>query len=466
MKQQVNIFKNSGIRDIAKQEDTFWSRVKECFKKTNTFFTYKNVSFLSCALSIYLKAKFSNPCNILIGTDTRPSSKWIKKSLISEFKMLNHNIFDTDIVPTPFLAKALKDYKNVDNNNNFFQIGIMVTASHNPAQYNGIKIMTPAGYLTEDDEIYISEIFHELIKNPKILLKHLNLSIKGRTNNFNCSDLYIKKTTEEIKPFKSTDKIVIDCANGSTYDFAQKIFSSYFQNIIPINNSSDGNLINHNSGCTNPILLIKAIQQNNADWGCAFDGDGDRVIIADKKGNIYDGDDILITLSHNEKFKDEKIFIGTIMNNMVTEKYFTSHNKTLIRTAVGERNLIDALDKYNAQLGSEPCGHITIMDHAKCSDGIFSALLFFQTTYSNLNILNNTYKKYSQIHENISLDNNIFTDDKIIETIIFNQNKILPNGRIVIRKSNTEPILRLMVEHENYDIAKKIITDIKKQLTQ
>lgn len=464
MKAPHNIFKNSGIRDITSNTNTAWKHIKELFSKKTSFMTSTNIYYLSYALAIYLEDTYKEPCNILIGTDTRPSGSWIKQYIKNSLLDLKHNVFDGGVVPTPCIAQTVKDYVDSNKKKNFFHLGIMITASHNPALYNGLKIITPTGYLTEDEEIDISNIFHFIIENPQSLLEYASFS-RGFNNSLNCAELYISKIKEKIQSFHTAETIVLDCAHGATYDIAPKIFSSYFKKVIPINNSSNGEIINTNSGCSDPALLLSAMQKHDADWGCAFDGDGDRVIIVDKKGNIFNGDDLLMILSKHEQFQQESTFVGTIMTNMATEEHFSSQNKKLLRTDVGERNIIEALHLNHAQLGSEACGHVTIMNHARCSDGIFAALLFFETMYQNTDILENRTMKHHQIHEVIPVKDLQF-DDAAIETIVEKQKAIAYPGRIVVRKSNTEPVLRLMVEHKDYDLAQEILTSLKKQLQE
>ncbi|MBI2352643.1 hypothetical protein HYV11_00175 [Candidatus Dependentiae bacterium] len=463
MTTQNNIFKNSGIRDKAPKNINLLDRLINIFyRPQKSFITFNNITTLGYAIAAYLHKKNNQPCNIIIGTDTRPSRAWIKKQLTYGLINSGHHIFDAEIVPTPFIAKAVKDYQ--DNEKKIcFQLGIIITASHNPAAYNGIKIVTPTGYLTIEDEIIISSFFHIFTTDIASLIEFDQFD-KGTLHSFDLFSFYKNEILKEIPHLNlSTIKMVVDCANGATYQVAEKLFQLYGISTILVNNSNDGRRINLQSGCADPQLLVQAIHHYQTEWGCAFDGDGDRVIIADNKGNIFDGDDILLILSQHPDFCDEKTIISTIMCNQAIENYFNEHHKTLLRTDVGERNIIDQLKKHQAKLGSEPCGHITITDHTFCSDGIFTTLKFFETLYqykiNNMKLC----QKFPQIQETINLENQTIEDAKIQGITESLKQTIIP-GRVIVRKSNTEPLLRLMIEHPNKIFAQQIMNELKNRL--
>lgn len=429
----------------------------------------KNIKALGYALGSALAEEYEVSCAILIATDTRTSCPEIKEALIAGLTETGHDIFDAGICPTPFVAKALKDYEpeedeedfssNNEEEENFFALGIIITASHNPAEYNGIKIVTPFGYLTKEMEEELSAIFHDFSNNPN-LMKDYIAEEEGSIIDFDLISWYQSSISDAFDHIPlNPGKILLDCAHGATAGIASKIFQSYGIETIAINNSLDGKLINHDSGCGNPAQLIQMVHQHNTDWGCAFDGDGDRVIIVRKDGTVFDGDDIIATLIHHTRYRLNTIIVGTIMTNIGIEQYLQSKHKKLIRTNVGERNIIEKLIAHQAFLGSESCGHITMMDHAFCSDGIFAALMFFDTIASNPMLQNKEYIKYPQLHATIKLHGKNI-DPKTIQTIVAQYP--ITDGRIIVRSSNTEPILRIMIEHKNEQEAQtflKIIHD-------
>ena len=399
----------------------------------------------------------------IIAKDTRLSGYALEPALVSGLASAGMHVYTLGPLPTNGLAMLTKSMNA--------NLGIMITASHNPPEYNGIKVFTPNGPLTEQEELDISRFFYETVtyyKNhiPTIsdvidwywyILFYTTKSLDYLKNYIN--DMQQTITHKQFEPFK----VILDCANGATYQIAEQIFKQYGINTVAINNTPTGNNINEQSGCSNPQLLIDAVNQHNANWGCAFDGDGDRVIIVDDKGSVFDGDDIIMVLAQHPRYKDQKTVVGTIMTNQVTQKHFEQQDKQFIRTDVGERNIIEKLLEHNALLGSEACGHITVLDHAPCSDGIFAALMFFDTIYTQ-NIDLHSYKKNIQIHATLSLKNTTITDESINQIKNKYATHINP-GRIVIRKSNTEPVLRIMTEHKEINEAQQILDNIKNEFT-
>lgn len=446
-----NIFKGSQIRG----------------KSGEGLLQQKNIKTLGYTLGSALAEEYEVSCAILIATDTRTSCPEIKEALIAGLTETGHDVFDAGICPTPFVAKALKDYEpeedeeDFSNDNedeeNFFALGIIITASHNPADYNGIKIVTPFGYLTEEMEEELSAIFHDFSNNPT-LMKDYIAEEEGSTIDFDLISWYQSSISDSFDHIPlNPGKVLLDCANGATAGIASIIFQNCGIETIAINNSLDGRFINHDSGCGDTAKLVQMVQQYNTEWGCAFDGDGDRVMIAHKDGTIFDGDDIVATLIHHTRYRLNNIIVGTIMTNMGVEQYLQSKHKKLIRTNVGERNIIEKLIAQQAFLGSEPCGHITMMDHAFCSDGIFAALMFFDTLASNPILQNKEYTKYPQRQVTIKL-NGKSIDPKIIQTIVAQYP--INNGRIIVRPSNTEPIIRIMIEHNSEQEAQALLKTI------
>jgi phosphoglucosamine mutase len=458
MKKTKNIFINSGFRD----------------KTTADFLQSKNIETLGSAIGYLLAEEFEYSCPILIATDTRPSGNKIKEALIKGLLNFGHDVFDAGICPTPFVAKALKDYLDSDlqdemtqtedeedGDEPFFTLGIVITASHNPAEYNGIKILTPYGYLDIETEEEISDIFHHFLQSPQLMQEDLP-DEPGSIIDFDLSSWYQSEILDEIEKLPTKISIILDCANGATAQIAPKIFTACGYNVIALHNSLDGNKINQNSEFNNQTELIETVKKNNAAWGCSFDGDGDRVIIVDKHGTIFDGDDIMCVLSNNAKYKNNKIIVGTIMTNTAIEHYLNLQNKKLIRTPVGERNLIEALIKHQDFLGAETCGHIIMMDHAFCSDGIFAFLMFLQTIAQNPTLSSNKYEKYFQKHATIPLANlneNVTQRKQIVSEFEKKYQSIC-----IVRPSNTEPVLRLMVEDVHEKKAEKILEELKTRL--
>lgn len=452
MNNQKNIFINSGIRS----------------KFNQGFLQPKYLKILGYSLGYILAEEYEVSCPILIATDTRPSGQIIKDALVQGLLEFGHDVFDAGICPTPFVAKALKDYQpNEDeieeasqDDENFFTLGIVITASHNPAEYNGIKILTPFGYLSTEIEEEISEIFHQFLQNPNVI-STLLADEPGLVINFDLRSWYQSEIVQDIENTPFNTSIVIDCAHGATAQIAPAIFQACGFNVIAINNSLDGTKINQNSGCTQHELLKQAIQQHDTQWGCAFDGDGDRIIIANKNGTIFDGDDIVAVLAQHQRYNTTSTIVGTIVSNQALDTYLQQLNKKLLRVDVGERNLIQALIEQQAFLGAESCGHVTMMDHAFCSDGIFAALMFFDTLATNKKFADILYNKHTQLHATVPLENKTITENQIKE--IVTEYSVNTETRIIVRRSNTEPILRILVEDTDPKNAERIIKILEKK---
>jgi phosphoglucosamine mutase len=450
MNKTSNIFKNSCIRD----------------KAGSNYLQQEKLIALGVAISTMMYEEFEDPCNFLIATDTRASGQAIKEALIQGLSTHNHEIYDAGICPTPFVAKAVRDYKEDqdeyedtddfdEEEDSFFTLGFVITASHNPAEYNGIKILTEFGYLTEEIELEISRIYHEIMQQGNFKLN----AQKTSCIDIDLVSFYQDQLDQELNnlPLKNIS-VLLDCANGATALIAPKIFKAVGIQAISVNNEQDGTKINSDSGCGNPQLLLEEIKKNKTTWGCAFDGDGDRVTIVHESGKIFDGDDLLVILTQNNNYQELKTVVGTIMTNQGVIEFLQKNNISVLRANVGERNIIQKLMTNQAMIGSEPCGHITIMEHAFCSDGIFAALLFFDTIQNNPELLNLNYSKYAQAHSSIPLKNK-FIDRKMINVIV---SKYLSTDiRIIVRPSNTEPILRIMVEHKDQQHAEKILQELK-----
>lgn len=450
MNKTSNIFKNSCIRD----------------KAGSNYLQPEKLIALGTAISTMMYEEFENPCNFVIATDTRESGQIIKQALTQGLSAHDHEIYDAGICPTPFVAKAVRDYQEEQDDyedtddfdeqqDSFFTLGFVITASHNPAEYNGIKFLTEFGYLTEEIELEISRIYHEIIQESNFRLSPEQVS---------CIDIdlvsfYQNELDQELDGISFKDiSVILDCANGATALIAPQIFKTFGITTTAINNEQNGNKINSDSGCGNPDLLLEAIKKHKTTWGCAFDGDGDRVTIVHESGKIFDGDDLLVILSQNNAYQEFKTVVGTIMTNQGVVEFFQKNHVSLIRAQVAERNIIEKLMNNQAMIGSEPCGHITIMEHAFCSDGIFTALLFFATIQNNPEPLNLHYTKYAQAHSCIPLKNKII-DRKMINMIV--SKYLSADIRIVVRPSNTEPILRIMVEHKDQQHAEKILQELK-----
>lgn len=383
---------------------------------------------LGCTLSNFCENK-----KVLIGRDTRLSGQVLSLSVCNGLAACGIDVVDVGIAPTPvisFLTPLLK-----------CDFGIVVSASHNPPEYNGIKIFDKFGYkITEKKELEIEDNF--------MCSNFANFDSVG-TYKFQPSylKLYTKKVLKNFETFDGL-KIVVDCANGATYKIAKELLSKLCKNAIFLSCKDDGNRINENCGALHPENISKNVLKYNADIGFAFDGDGDRIIACDKLGNILDGDDILCLLS-KQLGKNEKYIVGTTMTNKGLENHLSKNHITLLRADVGDKYVAELMRDKNILLGGEPSGHIIIKSYSKTGDGIMVACLLSSIIAKNNISSLLKYKKYPQTNINVPVQDKfrVLNSDILSKEILSIQKEIKNNGRMLVRASGTENKIRIMCEH-------------------
>ncbi|MBE5738689.1 MAG: phosphoglucosamine mutase [Clostridiales bacterium] len=383
-------------------------------------------------------AKLYPNSHLLICKDTRTSGDCIAISFASGVISAGGNITYIGICTTPGLAYLTHTLG--------YDYGISITASHNPANYNGIKIFDK-NYkkLTDKKEETLEKNFFSNIIVPnehlgKItfkpeLLKHYTDFLSQHSTNL------------------SNITIVLDCANGATSNIAPLIFENAGAKTITINNDTSGININNNCGATDTRLLQKTVIEKNADIGFAFDGDGDRVIAVDRSGNILDGDQIIYILTcHllNTSSLHKKMVVGTRHTNMGMELALREKGIELIRTDIGDKFVSSKLSEYGLQLGGEQSGHIIQKEILPTGDGILTALSLSNIiAKENKSLLEYaSYSPYHQCNINVTVNNklHIINSEELDKTISRYTNSIKDSGRIMVRLSGTEPVIRIMVE--------------------
>ena len=390
---------------------------------------------------------------VLIGKDTRLSNYTIEPSLTAGFLSMGMNVYLTGPLPTPGVSALVSSMR--------CDVGVMISASHNHYSDNGIKIFGPDGTkLSDKDELNIEKLIDSKFKN---LVKPENLGRAKRIED--AGGRYIEYLKSKISSKLRLDglKIVIDCANGAAYNVAPKILWELGANVIPINVSPDGTNVNENSGSTFPNNLINKVIEFKADVGIALDGDADRTILVDENGVIVDGDKIIAIIAKFWK-KNNNLFqntvVGTVMTNKALEDYFLEKKINLIRTDVGDRNIIQSMKEQNFVLGGEPSGHIILDNYSSTGDGILASLEvlgIMKFENKKLSALANIYIPYPQIMQNFPIKTNQ-KPESIISNIKKKVEKKIDkkDARIIIRKSGTENKIRTMIEAKNLELAKSI----------
>ncbi len=396
----------------------------------------------------------------IIAKDTRLSGYTLEPALVSGLTSAGMHVFTMGPMPTNALAMLTKSMNA--------NLGIMITASHNQFYDNGLKLFGPDGLkLSNKIENKIEKLIDEDIK------KHLTANtLLGRVKRLETgTDNYIRIIKKRInkKVNLKNLKIVIDCANGASYKAAPQLFRSLKAKIILIGDKPNGFNINKNCGSTYPQILQKKVKQYKADLGISFDGDADRIIMCDEKGTIIDGDQIIAAIAM--QWKKKKILkggvVGTLMSNYGLEKFFKQKNIKFIRANVGDKYVKELMQKYKFNLGGEQSGHIILGKYATTGDGLLVALEAVKALNGKMKASTffNVFKKTPQILENVKCKKeNILNDPKIKKLIRLSKEKIKGQGRILVRKSGTEPLIRVMGESDNINLLKIVLKKITQKL--
>ncbi len=396
----------------------------------------------------------------IIAKDTRLSGYTLEPALVSGLTSAGMHVFTLGPLPTNGLAMLTKSMNA--------NMGIMITASHNQFYDNGLKLFGPDGLkLSEKIENKIEQLI------DKSVSKHLiETSLLGRVKRLETgTDDYIKIIKKRInkKTKLSRLKIVLDCANGASYKVAPKLFKSLNAKLIVIGNKPNGLNINKNCGSTFPEVIRKYVKIHKADLGISFDGDADRIIMCDENGSIIDGDQIIAAIAL--QWKKRKILrggvVGTLMSNYGLEKFFLKNNIKFLRANVGDKYVKELMQKYKFNLGGEQSGHIILGKYATTGDGLLVALEAVKALNNNFkaSIFFDVFKKIPQVLKNIKCKNdNILKKNEVKKAITLSKNIIKGHGRILVRKSGTEPVIRVMGESENINLLNKCIKIIVKKI--
>ena len=396
----------------------------------------------------------------VIAKDTRLSGYTLEPALVSGLTSAGMHVFTLGPLPTNGLAMLTK----MMNAN----MGIMITASHNKFHDNGLKLFGPDGLkLSDKIENKIEKLIDKDVNQHFIKSKFLGRVKRLETGTNEYIKILKKRISKNLK--LNNMKIVLDCANGASYKAAPLLFKSLGAKVIVIGNKPNGLNINENFGSTYPKKIQRFVKKYNANLGIAFDGDADRIIMCDENGSIIDGDQIIAAIAIQWKKKNilRGGVIGTLMSNYGLEKFFKQKKIKFIRTNVGDRYVKEAMQKNKFNLGGEQSGHIILGEFATTGDGLMVALEAVKLLNKKIKVSKffNNFKKTPQILENITYkDKNILNKNSIKRTIKFSKNLIEGQGRILVRKSGTEPIIRVMGESENIDLLNSCIKRITKKL--
>jgi phosphoglucosamine mutase len=412
------------------------------------------------AVGTYFKNLKKKKQVAIIAKDTRLSGYTLEPALVSGLASAGMHIFTLGPLPTNGLAMLTKKMRA--------NLGIMITASHNPFYDNGLKLFGPDGMkLSDKIEKKIENLIDTNTSNQLSDSKLLGRVKRLEDGN----DRYIKILKKNFPDDFSLKgmKIVIDCANGAGYKSAPKILSDLGAQVYPIGVNPNGLNINYKCGSTYPKVLKKNVRRFKADLGIALDGDADRVIMCDERSDIIDGDQIIAMIA--KRWKRKKILkggvIGTLMSNYGLEKFFFQEKIKFKRSKVGDRYVKEMMKKYNFNLGGEQSGHIILGKFATTGDGLLVALetLFALRKGRIASKIFKVYKSVPQKLLNIHVKNKEIINSSKCKKAIKSANRLIKNkGRLLVRPSGTEPKIRIMCESFNSSLMKKCINIVKKTI--
>jgi len=412
------------------------------------------------ASGTYFKSQKKKKQTAIIAKDTRLSGYSLEPALVSGLASAGMHVYTLGPLPTNGLAMLTKSMKA--------NMGIMITASHNPHYDNGLKLFGPDGMKLSDKiekkiEKLIDKKIYKNLSNPEKLgrVKRLESGTKN----------YIKILKKNFPKNYNLNgiKIVIDCANGAGYRAGPELLKSLGAKVISIGVNPNGLNINNRCGSTFPNNIRNAVKKHKAHLGISLDGDADRIIMCDELSNIIDGDQIIAALA--TRWKNKKMLkggvVGTLMSNYGLENFLRSEKIKFIRANVGDRYVKEKMQKNQFNLGGEQSGHIILGKFATTGDGLLVALevLFSIRKRKKASEFFNKFKKTPQILKNIDVkDRAVINKPEIKKSIKIAEKLMKGNGRILVRKSGTEPKIRVMGESENKDLLNKCINIISKKI--
>ena len=393
---------------------------------------------------------------VVIGKDTRLSGYMMESAMVAGFTSVGMDVVLLGPMPTPAVAMLTRSMRA--------DLGVMMSASHKLFVDNGIHLFGPDGYKLSDEAE--RSIERRLAKEPK-LAKADMIGRAKRIDDARGRYVHFAKSTLPDQLRLDGLKIVIDCANGAAYHVAPDALWELGADVIPLGVSPDGTNINHHCGSTHPQMLQQAVVANGADIGLALDGDADRLIVVDETGKVIDGDQLmaLIAIEHKRRgLLRGKAVVATVMSNLGLERRLKQDRIELIRTQVGDRYVLEAMRARDCNVGGEQSGHIILTDHGTTGDGLVAGLQILAAMVDSgkkASELLNQFDAVPQLLKNVRYEQGEPLDNaKVIKRIAAAENQLAGRGRLVIRKSGTEPLIRVMAEGDDMAEVEAIVDDI------
>ena len=401
---------------------------------------------------------------VVIGKDTRLSSYMIENSLMAGFMSVGMDVLVTGPIPTPGIAMLTRSMR--------CDLGVMISASHNPYEDNGIKLFGPDGQKLSDAQ----EAEIETLIDSDLGKRLASAADLGRAERIDgVRDRYIEfaKLTLPRNLVLDGLRIVIDCANGAAYKVAPEALWELGAEVIAIGVDPDGKNINRDVGSTAPAALAAKVREMRADIGIALDGDADRVVVMDEKGRLVDGDQLLAVIASSWKEDGRLAKPGvavTVMSNLGVERYLTGLGIEVVRTPVGDRHIAEAMRKHGFNLGGEQSGHIIMSDYATTGDGLVASLQLLAVVKKlerPVSEICHRFEPLPQVLKSVRTNGGKPLEDGTVRKMIDDATgRLGTHGRLVIRPSGTEPVIRVMAEGDDHDMIAEIVDELVTALTK
>lgn len=394
---------------------------------------------------------------VVIGKDTRLSGYLIEPALTSGFISMGMDVVLVGPMPTPAIAMLTRSLRA--------DLGVMISASHNPYQDNGIKLFGPDGFkLSDAIESEIESAF------DRAASKRAPVNALGRAKRLDdAGGRYIEFVKNTFPKGLRLDglKVVVDCANGAAYKVAPTVLWELGAEVVPLGVAPDGLNINSNCGTLSTQAMQRAVVDQRAHLGLALDGDADRLVVSDEKGRLLDGDQLMALIATRWR-KTGRLtaagIVSTVMSNLGFERYLTGIGVKLARTQVGDRYVVEEMRRLGCNLGGEQSGHIILGDHSTTGDGLIAALQVLAAiveTGAQASQVCNVFEPVPQLLRNVRVNGGVALESKdILAAISAGQSRLGTKGRLLVRKSGTEPLIRIMAEGEDKSLVASVVEEI------
>ncbi|MEM8871097.1 MAG: phosphoglucosamine mutase [Pseudomonadota bacterium] len=400
---------------------------------------------------------------VVIGKDTRRSGYMLENALTAGLTSVGVDVLLLGPVPTPAVGMLTRSMRA--------DLGVMISASHNPFQDNGIKFFGPDGYKLSDKA---EEAIEHMLKAPPDLVSAQDIGRASRIDGDRSRYVEFAKTTIPKKQKLSGLKVVVDCANGAAYKTAPEVLWELGADVIPMGVSPDGYNINRDCGSTSPQAAATMVAAHGADLGIALDGDADRVMILDQSGVVADGDQLMALIAGlwaDQGRLAGGTLVATVMSNLGLERFLTERGLRLQRTAVGDRYVVEAMRAGGYNLGGEQSGHVVMTDYATTGDGLIAALQFMSAmveTGQSASELSHQFVPVPQLLQNVRFapGSTPLETEAVKRAIRGAEGRLGGDGRLLIRKSGTEPLVRVMGEAEDEALLHEVVSGVAEEIAR